>query len=471
MTEKIGHRIFTAGDLIWFAEASGDWNPIHVDPVKARRTLAGEVVVHGMFSLLWALECHFSTKRNIPGTISAYFQRPVLTGEALDVYREVSGEGVRLGISRKSEEVASVVLSGMGKHIEQCMGASRPAKGKPVVKTFEELRGSTGSVEITALASDVSGEFAHVSQIMGAVRVAGIMAFSRIVGMECPGLHSLFTGLEITLDMAGREQMEWQIARQSSPYAPLIISASGAGLKATLSAFVRPEPVAQMSISEVAKTVDPHAFAGQKALVIGGSRGLGELVAKLVAAGGGEVVITYHKGAQDAQGVVKEIVAWGGKCRDVKVDVERPSLLTEALQGWVPAQLYYFATPKITSQKSGTFDEDLYALFHRVYVTAFEAMVRMFARHQRETLSVFYPSTVFVGQPPMDFAEYAAAKKAGEALCESLKHEIPYLHVVVHRLSKLKTDQTASLLPQSLKSPLPEIERIVREMQTLPKKV
>jgi acyl dehydratase/NAD(P)-dependent dehydrogenase (short-subunit alcohol dehydrogenase family) len=471
MAEKIGHRIFTAGDLIWFAEASGDWNPIHVDPVKARRTLAGELVVHGIFSLLWALECHFSIKGNVPSTISAYFQRPILPGEVLDVYREVSGEDVRLGISRKSEEVASVVLSGMGTHMEQRMGASRPAKCEPVVKTFEELRGSTGSIEITALASDVASEFAYVSQAMGAVRVAGIMALSRIVGMQCPGLHSLFTGLEATLAMAGCEQMGWQIARQSFPYAPLIISADGAGLKATLSAFVRPEPVAQVSISEVAKTIDPHAFAGQKALVVGGSRGLGELVAKLVAAGGGEVVITYHRGAEDAQRVVKEIVAWGGKCRDVNVDVERPSLVAEALHGWVPTQLYYFATPKIRSQKSGTFDDDLYALFYRIYVTAFEELVRMFAKYQRESLSVFYPSTVFVDQPPKDFAEYVAAKKAGEALCESLNQEIPYLHVVVHRLATLKTDQTASLLPRSLKSSLPEIERIVRQMQTLPKKV
>ncbi len=39
----IAKRQFTMADLQWLASISGDWNPIHVDAVDARRLLAGRV--------------------------------------------------------------------------------------------------------------------------------------------------------------------------------------------------------------------------------------------------------------------------------------------------------------------------------------------------------------------------------------------------------------------------------------------
>jgi hypothetical protein len=49
-------RTFTLQDQIAFAKFSGDYNPLHIDPVAARRLMFGAPVVHGIHSLLWALE-------------------------------------------------------------------------------------------------------------------------------------------------------------------------------------------------------------------------------------------------------------------------------------------------------------------------------------------------------------------------------------------------------------------------------
>src|SRR5580704_4043548 len=49
-------RVFSADDQLAFARLSGDYNPIHLDPVAARRLLFGHAVVHGMHALLWALD-------------------------------------------------------------------------------------------------------------------------------------------------------------------------------------------------------------------------------------------------------------------------------------------------------------------------------------------------------------------------------------------------------------------------------
>src|ERR1700733_4267225 len=49
-------RSFETEDQHLFADLSGDLNPIHLDPVAARRSQAGGVVVHGIHAVLWALD-------------------------------------------------------------------------------------------------------------------------------------------------------------------------------------------------------------------------------------------------------------------------------------------------------------------------------------------------------------------------------------------------------------------------------
>ena len=49
-------------------------------------------------------------------------------------------------------------------------------------------------------------------------------------------------------------------------------------------------------------------FAGQRSLIVGGSRGLGEVTAKIVAAGGGYPVITYMESKDEAERVAAEIL-------------------------------------------------------------------------------------------------------------------------------------------------------------------
>ena len=50
--------------------------------------------------------------------------------------------------------------------------------------------------------------------------------------------------------------------------------------------------------------VDSTSFSGQVALIVGGSRGLGEITAKILAAGGAKVFLTYATGRQDAEKIV-----------------------------------------------------------------------------------------------------------------------------------------------------------------------
>jgi NAD(P)-dependent dehydrogenase (short-subunit alcohol dehydrogenase family) len=57
------------------------------------------------------------------------------------------------------------------------------------------------------------------------------------------------------------------------------------------------------------------------ALVTGASRGLGRNTALSVARKGGDVVVTYHSRAEEAEAVVAEIVAMGRKAAAIQLDV------------------------------------------------------------------------------------------------------------------------------------------------------
>ena len=79
------------------------------------------------------------------------------------------------------------------------------------------------------------------------------------------------------------------------------LAVEGPGFQGELHAILRPKPCRQTAAVELARLVGKDEFSGQRAVVIGGSRGLGEVTAKLLALGGADVSITYHLGKRMPQ--------------------------------------------------------------------------------------------------------------------------------------------------------------------------
>src|SRR5258705_13699272 len=75
-----------------FAQLSGDHNPIHVEPVAARRTLAGGLTVHGVHLALSALEAALKYLEEVAendmslNRMQAYFLKPILVGDVVRTY-------------------------------------------------------------------------------------------------------------------------------------------------------------------------------------------------------------------------------------------------------------------------------------------------------------------------------------------------------------------------------------------------
>ena len=85
--DPIEHRV-TQAQLVKYAEASGDHNPLHLDPVFAATTPFGRPVAHGMLVLAFASELltrSFGRAWLCGGKLRAKFRSPVYPGDVVTV--------------------------------------------------------------------------------------------------------------------------------------------------------------------------------------------------------------------------------------------------------------------------------------------------------------------------------------------------------------------------------------------------
>jgi acyl dehydratase/NAD(P)-dependent dehydrogenase (short-subunit alcohol dehydrogenase family) len=462
-------RTFSIGDQERFANVTGDRNPMHVDPLAARRTLAGEPVVHGVHVLMWALDAladmqalpvpsrvHVSFLRFLPVGERAISRVVRHTSDYLDL--EVSASGVirctiRLTFGATSASTISIAKD-----------APLFVSPEPLDLPVTAMAGLVGRVPPAVPAPALAAMFPAAARWLSAERLASLGACTRLVGMTCPGLNSLFSGLTVTL---GQPEPGYDgtigFAVGAVRHGLVKIDIAGGGIAGQLAAVIRAAPRRQPSMAELVARVPQRAFAGQRVVVAGGSRGLGEIVAKLLAAGGADVVVTWSTGEADAAAVADNINSAGGRCDTLRYRIETPRDL-DLLSGEAPTHGYYFAAPMIARPSSQVFNGDRLTNLQRFFVEGFWRFA-LAMRERRAGVRLFYPSTVYVEDRPRGLVEYAMAKAAGEILCAEMNAQLAPLTAMSARLPRMPTDQTAGVLETEMVDPVATLLPLVLEVQ------
>ncbi len=457
-------RRFVEQDQDRFARLSGDWNPMHMDPVAARRTQAGAPVVHGVHLMLWTLDTLIGdgTVQGAVASVQAVFNKFVYldTPAEIRVVR-VSDDAIEAVVSAGGVDTTTVTI-GLGNGETADAGAmDQPAattQGRhPNVPALAEMAQQSGWMDPEAQ-DDL---FPHATRLLGARRVGAIALTSRLVGMLFPGLHSVFGSLDVAVvPEHPRLGLGFRVAMANVRTRLLRMPIAGSGIAGTVVAFARREAVAQPGMAEIAPHVAPGSFAGTVALVTGGSRGLGALTARILAAGGARVIATYAMGRADADALATEIDAFLGApvCSVLHYDMNKPN-------GVLPpgvTHLYHFASPRIYRQKAALFDPTVFAEFTQAYLGSFHDLCRAL----KGLRVAFYPSSVFVeAGRPRDMTEYAMIKAAGEILCEEMSATEGFPTVVCRRLPRMLTDQTATLARVATDDALTTMLPVVRDVQ------
>lgn len=472
----LARRRFSHDDQLRFASVSGDHNPMHIDALQARRTQAGAPVVHGIHLLLWALDSLASSSPNLPPlrSLRAHFQKFIFLDEFVEVVlAERSPNGVRLNISVDGSTRSKYNLV-FGDAVDErpplsdSVMQSLPLSNVASDLSFEEMVALAGCFPFSMTPEDAQRLFPAVTRWIGARRVAALAASTYLVGMVCPGLHSIYSQLSIRTCAESNPQdfLSFRVTDADSRFRSIEQEIAGGGLTGTVHSTARIPPVTQSSMESLAGLVSPSEFSGSVALIVGGSRGLGELTAKLIAAGGGHVMVTWKHGKEDAEKVAREIRAAGGTCDTLQYDAGQPVAAQLASLPSPPTHAYYFATPSIFRPQSEIFSIDRFKEFLAIYVHGFWQLLQVL-RSLQPKLSLFYPSSIAVSERPQGMTEYTMAKAAGEILCADINAEMASVHVTISRLPRLLTDQTATVAAMETLDPVDVMLPIIREVQSL----
>ena len=476
----IGLHVYDMDDQQWFAGFSGDYNPLHIDAVVARREMYGEVVVHGIHGVLNALNDYLETQSS-GGTpirmerLRVRFMRPIALGTPVrTVIRQQEGQQFRLVIEDAGQTLASIdgTLALATRSVTVPPAPPENQRRSPRELSYSELSDQAGQLPLWWDAVAASTRWPSLSRL-SSEGPATLCALTRLVGMECPGLRSIFSGFELAWSPQRNEEatMEYQVEHVDGRFSFAKMSVRGHSSSGIVEVFSRPPPQQQPTLAQVGRVVRPGEFDRVVALIIGGSRGIGEVTAKIVAAGGGAVLLTYRQGECEAQGIIDELTAAGAMARMARYEVgTSPVLELHDLARDLPSpinQLYYFPSPKIFVKQRPQFDPALFREFAACYVEGFAECCRISKQISQHPLHVFYPSSEALDAPVNTLTEYSAAKAAGETLCSHLDRFDQRLKVLTTRLPRIATDQTLTLTEVPSQAALDVMLPLVRQMRDM----
>jgi hypothetical protein len=453
-----------------FAALSGDFNPAHTDRQIARREIFGDIVVHGvhlvMFSIDYWLKNNAENKRYTLKNIRSLFQNPLLINNNFNIVTDSNKIQIRDTTGLLIQDIQfSIEHSSTEK--QSCLEfANDLAADKPKEHTLDEVKNLSGEIILFFNHNLCQTLFPSLTKSIPEIQIAGLLSLTRIVGMDCPGLYSLFSSFNCNFyETYTPAPVKYKVKQVVEKYSMVNIQVVGPGMEGELKTFMRPKPKKQPSLTEVAPLIKKEEFNSINALIIGGSRGIGEITAKIIAAGGGKSVITYHHGSSDAEKISNEIQNKGYYCQFTNLDITNPdwSKIDEMNHQEMFNTVFYLASPKIFVKRGGIFNNDLFKSFSDYYVNNFYNVINHLSSIT-EKLIVFYPSTVAIDEKPLDLTEYIMAKVAGEELCAFVNRQLKHVQVIMDRLPRMATDQTLNFANYPACEPVEVMLPIVRNI-------
>ena len=402
---------FQISDQLDFAKFSGDYNPMHVDEITSRRFLYGKPVVHGVNLVLSILDSWASINKEKFNfsEINAIFSSPVFlnndiivkykTDSDLIYFELISNDNLcvklffKLNLGLNNKENYNKIINDF------------PKKDTARQNDFSSISLMEGKLNFHLHHNCFDKMFPNLKKYSNWFQISALLTSTKLVGMECPGLNSIFSAFNYNFDLKNIDT--YYNVKKVNRFGLINIEINGA-INGLIKAFIRPNQVNQLKFSEIKKFVNKNEFKDQSPLIIGGSRGIGEVTAKILAAGGANVLITYNKGENDAKNIIDDINLNGGIAKMIQYDINKDIDNQFKSIDYKPSDLYYFATPSIVSGKRGVFSIKLYNLYSLFYISTFHQIVNFWK--DKKVINYFYPSTVYVDQMPENMLEYSLSK-------------------------------------------------------------
>tara|TARA_A100000164_G_C21928203_1_gene784191 strand:- start:986 stop:2380 length:1395 start_codon:yes stop_codon:yes gene_type:complete len=438
------NRTFNYKDQEIFSKLSQDFNPIHLDESWAEKEYPGKIVIYGVSILLWAIESIPHVGQII--RIKARFLHPVYLNESISLKFKNDNKKKILSIFIRKNLVAKFELFYGEKSLPSKI--SRIEKNKflkyPRELSLSEIYKEKGVVDISANKFRNLESFYPVStKYIGILGIKGLLSISRLIGMYCPGLRSIFEGLDIYLE-PNQNHLTYKVTKTNPLLGFVRIKVNGLNLNGEVRTYFKEGQKRKFKKVDV-KSQD---FSNSIALVVGGS-GLGKTAAKIVLENSGEVLLTSRQNNKD---YFKENIELFNQSnlKYYQLDITDEESIKKFICNLniKIKSIYYFASPRIFRRRLNKISNEDMNDFLNIYVYKFLDFIEKMLNSQKcsENLIVGYPSSVAVSEKSPDQFEYYSSKKLGEYACYFLEKKYKNLKIEIERLPRLNTRQTNSFI-------------------------
>lgn len=463
MHKEVNNVVITEDLHLLFATFTGDKNPIHVSKIIARRLVFGRRIVHGIHVLLLALESYYQFYNQNIACIKFKFIKPIFINVELKFILLEKYIYIK-SIDDEILTTIEVIISDNDESFNDYHLNIKNHFSEPVIFDLSKIKFHNKSDFIVSGNPDLAKAlFPTLFFKYGIGVVSEIGALSFLVGMKCPGMNSLFGGGIINIQLQV-DKPYYSIVNYYNKFNLLKIQYAGFGIIGSLDAFIRNTTDKFVNFHLLENLVLHKEFEKVNALIIGGSRGVGGEIAKLISLGGGNVTITYDIGLDDSIKLQKEILIHCGKKIKI-IQYSASNKLNVEFSKSDFNQIYYMASPKIINDYKNSFNNDLYNIYREIYNKCFLNLIKkvVISKAKYKT-NIFYPSTVFLNSNNIDFFSYKKNKLIGERLCRMINRRGSVL-IIYPRLPKMNTDQNLSIFGfQKLEEVAPTMLRFIRDM-------
>jgi len=199
------------------------------------------------------------------------------------------------------------------------------------------------------------------------------------------------------------------------------------------------------------------SLKGKKALVTGGSRGIGKGIVLALAKQGADIAINYHSKKEEAEQVVSRVKKMGQKSFSVAADVssvdEVIAMFGKIKETWGKLDIlvnnagvaHYSSFEEMTEEE---WDKTLNVNLKGEFLCAREA-VKIMKRKGGKIINISSVASGGVGFGSPQMAHYVSSKGGVIALTEALAVEVAPYKINVNSIAPgfIETDMTAGLVP------------------------
>lgn len=311
------------------------------------------------------------------------------------------------------------------------------------VDRFAELSGDRNPIHVDSREAEAYGYPHRIAH--GAILIAFL---SRMIGTEVPGPGAVWMSqsVEWAAPVFVDDEIELAVTVKHVSLAAGIVSLDAVATNEKGQVVMKGNAMVKLG-DRVAGSNPDGGRAQRVALVTGGSRGIGNAIARRLAAGSLAVIVNYRESRETAKQVVEEIQAAGGSALAIAADLGDATATSEMVRDILQSfgrldVIVHGASPRIHPVKVGELRYSDIEAFVKVYVGGALALVssalpgmieRKFGRF------IFLGTSFLFGVPPVGLSAYVSAKHALWGLVRCVATELGPAGITANMISPAMT--------------------------------